>query len=79
MRASRDGSTLTISADKLHKRYVDEAVKDARARANLLDRMAAEHNDDFMRESCMRKAETLRILCDEVERLQKLTGGNSND
>lgn len=77
MRVSHN-MTTTIDAEKLHRQHVDEAIREARARANTLDGMYTEYSDDFMRDSCRRKAETLRTLCDEVERLRLLIGGGRN-
>lgn len=77
MRESHSMMT-TIDAEKLHRQRIDEAIRDARMRADILDRMCTEHSDKFMRNSCASKADTLRTLCNEVERLRMLIGGGRN-
>lgn len=78
MEVSHD-MTTTIDAEKLHRQHVDEAIRDARMRADILDRMCTDYSDKFMRESCLQKADTLRTLCNDVERLRGLIGGGRND
>lgn len=78
MRVSHD-MTTTIDAEKLHRQRVDEAIKEARTRAAILENMALDYNNDaFIRDSCQRKAETLRTLYREIERLRGVIGGGRN-
>lgn len=72
------GTQRTFDAERLHRQHVDEAIKEARARAELLDHMRLDYNDAFVRDSCKRKAETLRTLCNEIERLRGLIGGGEH-
>lgn len=70
--------TTTIDAEKMHRQHVDEAIREARMRADMLDRMYTEYSDKFMRDSCANKADVLRTLCNEIERLRLLIGGGRN-
>lgn len=53
---------------------VDEAIKYARERAQRFDTMAANIDDAFDNDFCKKNADMLRTLCNEIERMRKLSG-----